>query len=650
MSDLKAEDSQKTSFIEKLEGYFSTLNYSYGLRVVIGVALSWFIAFRLHTDNPYWSIMTVIIVTMPTQSLLVEKFLARLVGTLVGAISVNVIAAYALDDQWLFAIYMAFWLSLCAYLASARSPMLTYCFALCGYTSAILGFVLSILPTSYAVFQISQARILEILIGLVTAFFISMLWPAYLERVKVMKRLRERRTEVRALYQSLLTSDFDKQAFNKQYEKMLLGLMDFRDLVFQDFLSVSTERKENMAVYRYSHRLMQAASGVLLLDALKRDLQRMMPQPMNAYLTEMHQWFLSNGTQEEKLARKPKAPAILRQHEKGRLFVEKLDEKFEELMSAKLDSSMEASLYIPSMRIYYSDRKEALINAGRTFFSIMLGMAFWMGTQWDTGYILLALIGIICTLGATYPMITKLLTITIGLTMIITVPIVFMVKFGLLIQATSIVPAMLVVLPIYFIAAVMRERSMLGYLVGYGFLLSSSFLIGFSNPMQYDFARFANQVITMVVALSIILIIFNIIRPSSDASKMRRIKGSVITQFGMLVNKMTPKSMRDYEAYLNSAVYKTKIVPAMREKSEFLAYAFLTAAILRAQLKRHEAGSDWIIPEDLLTAIKTEDFNSALEISARLEKEADPNEQLVYWELGCALTSLKDFLESEVSG
>ena len=205
---------------------------------------------------------------------------------------------------------------------------------------------------------------------------------------------------------------------------------------------------------------------------------------------------------------------------------------------------------------------------------------------------------------------------------------------------------MIVVLPIYFIAAVLRERSMMGFLVGYGFSLASAFLIGFANPMSFDFSHFANQVFTLIVALFIVLIIFNIIRPSSNASKMLRIKADIIHHFSTLVNKVTPKALKDYEAYLNSAVYKTKIVPVMREKSEFLAYGFLTVAILRAQLKLQDKGHDWVIPEDLLSAIKREDFNEALALSSRLETEAEPEERLIYWELRCALTSLKDFLES----
>lgn len=642
-SDL--QPSKLGSLLERIGNYFATLNYSYGLRVAIGVGIAWFVAFRLHTDKPYWSIMTVMIVTLPMQSMLVEKFLARLIGTIVGAIVVNLLASIALDDQWLFTIYMAFWLAICSYLASMRGATLSYCFALCGYTSAILGFALSISPSSYMVFQITQARILEILIGLVTAFFVSMLWPSHLERILVKQQLRLQRTSVRKLYQALLTADFDPLKFNKQYEKMLLSLMDFRDLVYQEFLSVSTEREDNQSIYRYTYRLMRAVSGVLSLQSIKQDLLKSDRNAIVTYLSALSEWFTSTGIAEEKLARKPAPPAALLQSSKGREFVAKLEEKFTEFYQTRLDQPIDEDFYMPSRNVHFSDKKEAFINAGRTFVSIILGMAFWMGTQWDMGYILLILIGILCTLGATYPMITKLLSITFGLTLLFTVPISFMLKFGVLIQVTSIVPAMLIILPIYCVAATIRASSILGFLVGYGFLLSSSFLIGFSNPMSFDIEPFGNQVFALLVALGIILLIFHIIRPTSNVGKMERVQQNIMLEFSQLANHVSAKSVKNYEALLSSAVQQAKVIPEIREKSEFLAYCFLTIVFLKEQLKLQEQGVDWQIPENLISAVKEERFKEALMIVSELEKTAPKEEQLTYWVLRCALTSFNEFLE-----
>lgn len=637
------------SFLAKLGAYFAGLNYSYGLRVVIGVAIAWFVAFRLQTDKPYWSIMTVVIVTLPLQSMLVERFIARLIGTLVGAIMVNVIAVFALNDQWLFTIYMGFWLSLCAYLATAKSPMTTYCFALCGYTSAILGFALSISPSGYMVFQISQARILEILIGLVVAFFVSMLWPAYLERIAIKQKLRLQRAAVRRLYQALLTPDYPQEEFNNQYEKILLGLMDFRDLIFQEFLSVSTLREDNQAVYRYTYRLIRAVSGILALYFIKKDLLKKaaLKAPLESYLHALNSWFSSPSTTLRKLDSQPKAPKVLLDHPKGRIFVEKLSEKFQDLYSTKLEKSLDESLYIPSRKIYYSDKKEAIINAVRTFASIMLGMFIWMETQWDVGYILLILIGILCTLGATFPMATKLLTITFIVSIFVTVPLSFALKFGILINVNHIIPAMMVVLPLYLFAAMLQVKSMLGYLIGYSFLMGSAFLIGFSNPMTYNFEAFANQVYALLSSLAIILVIFHLIRPSSDTVKMQRMKREIAIRFSEQVNQTTDRSIKDFGAYLSSAVQRIKTVPAMPAKTEFLAYGFLASVILKEQRRMEMQGIAWDLPLSLQQSIEDERIKDALEETIQLEANAQGIPKSAYWILRCALISFNDFLEAQ---
>ncbi len=631
--------------------FLKSFDYSYGFRVAIGVALAWFVAFRLNTDKPYWAIMTVVIVTLPTQAKLVEKFIARLIGTLVGAIMVNIIAAIALTDQWLFVIYMGFWLSLCAYLASARSSFLTYCFALCGYTSAILGFSLSILPSSYLVFQITQARILEILIGLVTAFFISMLWPSYRERVAIKQQLRQQRQGVRSLYQLLLTPEVDKNHFNQQYHAVLTGLIDFRDLVVQDFLSLSTDREDNLTIYRYGHRLIKSMSGLLLLESMKREMMRLMPEATAQFLNEQRAWLLSAQPRELKLQSRPAVPDELLTMQKGRYFVSMVEKKLRSLLTTRVADEATLKLYTPSLRIYYSDRREALINGIRTFFSVMLGMAFWMGTQWETGYILLVLIGVICTLGATYPMINKLLTAALLLSLFFTLPIVYLLKYGILIKINHIVPAMMVLLPIYFLGAIFKVRSLLGFLVGYGFMLSSIFLIGFSNPMDYDFPTFANNGLSLVIAFVIILMLFNLIPPSSDARKLARIKGRIITLFNEHVNHqkaLNDRVVRDYEAYLYSAIYQVRVIKESRGKAELLAYAFLTLSIIRQQNSLAAKEINWQLPKDLLDAIDQEALNEALQLTQYYGGlSADVSIATAYWSLESALKALIDFLENE---
>ncbi|GAA5101421.1 FUSC family protein [Wohlfahrtiimonas larvae] len=632
--------------LQKIFESLARLQYGYAIRVVLGVAIAWFVSFRLQIDKPYWSIMTVMIVTLPTQSELLNKFIARFIGTMVGALMVNIIASIALDDQWLFAIYMAFWLSICAYLATAKGSLSSYGFALCGYTSAILGFTLSIQPSSYMVFQITQARITEILIGLVTAFFVSMLWPSHLDHRQTRLQVRAKRQQIRQMYVNLLTPDYDQRLFIQEYRHTLHDLMSFRSALAMNLFSISEERKDAMGIFQYGQRLIAAMSNVLLIEAMKTELMAIYPAAMTAYLESLRQWLASAQVRSEKILTKPEPPAELLQDIKGRSFIQKLNEKIDYWYSMRLNEDVDE--YIPSMRIYYSDYKEAWLNAVRTFFALMLGMFFWMSTGWDMGFVLMVIIGVICTLGATYPMINKLLTISILMSIFIMVPVSYALKFGLLIQATSLLPAMLVVLPFYFIAALIRVSSMLGFLIGYGFLLFSSFLIGFSNPMNYSFALFANSALALVVALCIILLIFSIIRPSSDEQKLHRIKHSVWQHFNALENsQITAKGLKDYEAYLYNAVHKTQMIPDQYGKPELLAFIFLTLVILRAQLRLHEQNIEWRLPEEIRGLINDGEYLQAIDlIHQQKESISDAMIAQSYWEIETAITALNRFLST----
>lgn len=673
MSQLQ-DGSKLERGIKAIDRYFAGFNYSHGCRMVLGIALAWFIAFRLHTDKPYWAMMTVVIVTLPMQSRLVEKFLAQLIGTSIGVIAVNVLAAMAFNDQWLFTIYMAFWLAFCSYLASSRSQMFTYGFALCGYTSAIIGFALSITPTAYSVFQISQARILEIYIGIVTAFFISMLWPVALERLVIKRTLRAKRTQVRKLYQSLLTADYDQATFYQESRQTFIDLMNLRELIFYDFLSAATNSEKNRRLYRYGHRLMRAVSGILLIDTLKRDLLITQRTAMTQYLAALSEWFSSVNIANEKWLRKPAAPKALLESEKGRHFVTRLDEKLMDILNAQLKYEVENSaktahskadrsessqatesakpFYIPSIHLSYRDQKEAVLNAARTFSCILLGMVLWMGTQWDLGYIVLVFIGVMCTLIATYPMASKILTSLLGLIVIVGVPLSYLLKFGILIQVSTIEAAMLVILPVYFIAALMQVGAGIGRLVGHGFLAFSPFLIGFENPMNFHVARFANNAFAIIAAFIILLLIFNLIRQSPHTVRLARMKKDIMRKFNLLMvadlqatAPISEKAIRDYEAYLYSAIHQIKILPDMREKTVFMANAFLTLAILRGRLSFKQRGQHWDFPISLLNAIEREALDDALAIIEEKSQEGTEIERQAYWELQCALRMLQEFLD-----
>ncbi|MFM2484651.1 FUSC family protein [Celerinatantimonas yamalensis] len=110
----------------------------FALRTTTAALFAFATAWNFGIHHPWWAAMTVWLVAQPTRGLLLERSLARLIGTicgaLVGALILNLLAENRLDA--LFAV--AAWLALCAGLGSIFRHFRNYGFVLAGYTTSII--------------------------------------------------------------------------------------------------------------------------------------------------------------------------------------------------------------------------------------------------------------------------------------------------------------------------------------------------------------------------------------------------------------------------------------------------------------------------------------------------------------------------------
>ncbi|XBS68493.1 FUSC family protein [Acerihabitans sp. KWT182] len=170
-----------TAAVTKAVHFGQRVDYLFALRFWLATLLAWWAAIALQLDKPYWAVMTVAVVSYPSQGMLIAKFIARLLGTLIGILMVTALAGISLNAPWLMSIYLALWLAFCTYVAGGTRGMATYGCALCGYTSAIAGFGISVSPSPYNLFFISQARLSEIALGLAAALLVTFLLPSRLD-------------------------------------------------------------------------------------------------------------------------------------------------------------------------------------------------------------------------------------------------------------------------------------------------------------------------------------------------------------------------------------------------------------------------------------------------------------------------------------
>jgi len=110
----------------------------FALRTTTAALCAFAVAWSLGIHHPWWAAMTVWLVAQPTRGLLLERSLARLAGTVSGALVGALILSLLAQDRLAALLAVAAWLALCAGLGSTFRHFRNYGFVLAGYTASIV--------------------------------------------------------------------------------------------------------------------------------------------------------------------------------------------------------------------------------------------------------------------------------------------------------------------------------------------------------------------------------------------------------------------------------------------------------------------------------------------------------------------------------
>jgi len=143
----------------------------FGFRLWASVCLALFIAFKLELDNAHWAGTSAAIVCQPFLGASLRKARYRIIGTVIGAVTIVVLTAWFPQDRVGFLVGLALWGGICAFAATLFRNFASYAAALAGYTAAIIAAdVLGATggPSS-EVFMLAVTRASEIWIGILCA-------------------------------------------------------------------------------------------------------------------------------------------------------------------------------------------------------------------------------------------------------------------------------------------------------------------------------------------------------------------------------------------------------------------------------------------------------------------------------------------------
>lgn len=135
-------------------------------------ALYWSMSIDLR--QPYWSMLSVYVVSQPVAAAVRSKAVYRLMGTVLGAAVAVVLLPNLANAPLLLSLALSLWVGGCLTISLLdRSPR-SYVMMLAGYTAAIVGFTSVNQPAE--IFDLAVARAEEISIGIVCATVAHSLW------------------------------------------------------------------------------------------------------------------------------------------------------------------------------------------------------------------------------------------------------------------------------------------------------------------------------------------------------------------------------------------------------------------------------------------------------------------------------------------
>ena len=176
--------------------------------------------------------------------------------------------------------------------------------------------------------------------------------------------------------------------------------------------------------------------------------------------------------------------------------------------------------YAPSLA-RESDSAEASWSALRTFSVIMLGCAFWIGTQWDAGAAALTLTAIACVLYSSAPSpsgsVSLLLKTLLWLSLFS-----FLLQYGLMVQINALWQFLLLLFPLLLTLQLFKLQQKKHAGMWGQFIVFMGSFIAVTNPPDWDYQSFLNDNLAKVCGVLLAWMAFQVLRPSSDARRSRR--------------------------------------------------------------------------------------------------------------------------------
>jgi len=508
----------------------------FAIKTLLGGGLALWCALRFGLEQPQWALMTAFIVAQPLSGMVVQKGLARLLGTFVGTLMSVLLMALFAQTPWLFLGAVALWLALCTAASTMLRSAWAYSFVLAGYTVAIIG--LPAIDQPLTVFDQAVARCTEISLGILCATLVSaLLWPQRVERQLAQQARVAWRAGINAASLALRGEPEARQgllevlgrivAVDAQREHAWFEGSRGRQramalrVLSRDLLSVLRLAR---GVERQWRQLDADQSRALLpwLDAVRGHLEGELTGDVSAL-----------GEHLREAAREPQLTAE-QQFCLERLAVLLLRVQ----MAAQALNAVErgeAPLDAPAALSWHRDWQTAVVYGARSALTFLVLSAFWLATGWTAASGALLLASVVCSLFASRENAAQ-----IGMMFLrgifIALPLAFFVGQLLLPQINGFAMLCLALgVPLFF-AALGMANPVLGA-TATSFSLHFIVLCAPQNNMHYNVTFFLNEAQSILIGVGCAVMAFHLIGLRDPVWHVRRLLKATLGDLARLTRR-----------------------------------------------------------------------------------------------------------------
>jgi uncharacterized membrane protein YccC len=381
----------------------------FGLRLWAAVCLALYIAFWLELDSPSWAGTTAAIVCQPSLGASLRKGWFRMVGTPAGGVAIVVLTACFTQDRTVFLISLALWGAACAFASTLLQNYAAYAAALSGYTAVIIASdqLGATGGLNGEAFTLAISRVTEIGIGIVSAGIVlagTDLGDARRQLATLFAGLAAGiMAKLAGTLQAAGSDQPDTQPIRRDFIRRVIAL----DPIIDQAIGESSQVRYHSPVLQNAvDGLFAALSG---WRAIANHLVRLPDDQARAeaatVLQSLPPRLISLPDQPEPAAWTADPIGLHRICEAGvhRLTALEVETPSQRLLADKAAEGLAGMAHAlnglallvaeparpvlrgGAFRLHVTDWLPALVNAGRTFVTILAVALFWIVTAWPSG-------------------------------------------------------------------------------------------------------------------------------------------------------------------------------------------------------------------------------------------------------------------------